>query len=147
MYFKRKESWGFHVKKLINRRMFYSSLLQEHQIFNYKFWTTIDKRTLKPTKKRYPCSKTKKPQRDDRRGTITIKSNPIPAGCDHRLENDNAKEVFTLLWRFWTLHQVKLPSLGILQRTTWRNGLEGQQDDWGKQRLSLGGQKIQFWAH
>ena len=52
-----------------------------------------------PPKKDAPCSKTKKkPQQDSRRGIITIKSNPIPAGwVNHRLENNNIKEVLTLL--------------------------------------------------
>ena len=52
-----------------------------------------------PTKKDTPCPKTKKkPQQDGRRGAVKIKSNPIPAGwVTHKLENNNTKEVLTLL--------------------------------------------------
>ena len=52
-----------------------------------------------PLKKIPPHPKTKaKPQGDGRRGTITMKSNPIPAGSvTHKMENDNTKEVLPLL--------------------------------------------------
>ena len=52
-----------------------------------------------PPKKNTSHSKTKKkPQQDSRRDTITTKSNPIPVGwVNHRLENNNIKEVLTLL--------------------------------------------------
>ena len=44
-------------------------------------WTTIDRKTLELTKKDTPHPKTKvEPQCDGRRGTITIKSNPITTG-------------------------------------------------------------------
>ena len=44
-------------------------------------WTIIDRKTLELTKKDTPHPKTKeKPQWDGRRGTITVKSNPITAG-------------------------------------------------------------------
>ena len=58
-------------------------------------------------KKDTSCPKTKKkPQKGSRRGTITIKSNPILYGwVTHKLEKNNTKEVLPLLWRFWTLHQ------------------------------------------
>ena len=40
----------------------------------------------------------KKPQQDGRKGTIMIKSNPIPARwVTHRLENNNTKKVLALL--------------------------------------------------
>ena len=43
----------------------------------------------------------RKPQQDGRKGTITIKSSPIPAGwVNHKLENNNTKEVLPLLGRF-----------------------------------------------
>ena len=49
------------------------------------------------------------PQWDCRRGTITIKSNPIPTGwVTHKRENSNGK-VLQLLWRFWTPHQTSQP--------------------------------------
>ena len=45
-----------------------------------------------------PHPKTKKPQQDDRRGTIMIKSNPIPTGyVTHNLDNNNTKDVLPLL--------------------------------------------------
>ena len=49
-------------------------------------------------KKIAPFPKTKKPQQDGRRDTITIKSNPIfTRWVIHKLENNNAKEVFPVL--------------------------------------------------
>ena len=52
-------------------------------------WTIIDRKTLELTKKDIPHPKTtEKPQWDGRRGTITIKSNPITARwVTHKLEN------------------------------------------------------------
>ena len=115
-------------------------------------WTTIDRRALEPTKDT-PCPKTKKPQQDSRGCAIMIKSNPIPTGwVTHRLENDNTKEVLTLLWRFWTPHQASQPGdptkgLGVPRES----GLEGQWDliiglpeDWGNRNTSLGGHKQNF---
>ena len=67
-------------------------------------------------KKNTLCPKTKKkPQQDDgRRDTIMIKSNPIPPRwVTYKLENDNTKKVFSLLWMFWI---PQFPSLGIWQR-------------------------------
>ena len=69
---------------------------------------------LEPTKTDTPHSNTKKqPQQDSGRGTITIKSNPIPAGwVTHRLENPkncNTKEVLPLLWRSGTPRQASQP--------------------------------------
>ena len=62
-------------------------------------------------KKDVPCLKTKnKPQWDGRTWTIMIKSNSIPARwVFHKLENNNTKEVFPLLWRFWAPRQVSQP--------------------------------------
>ena len=111
---------------------------------------------LEPPKKDTPCPKTKKkPQQDDRRGTITVKSNSISAGwVTHSLEN-NAKEVLALLWRFWTPHQASQPGdltkgLGIPRES----GLEGQQDlitglpeDWGKQILQSWRAQTKSYAH
>jgi len=64
-----------------------------------------------PPKKDTPHPKTKKKlQRDGRRGTITIKSNPMPTRwVTHKLENNNTKEVLPLLWRFWTPHHASQP--------------------------------------
>ena len=65
-------------------------------------WTTINWRTLEPTKKDIPCPKTKgKPQWDRRRGTIMLRSNSIPTRwVIHKLENRNTKHVLTLSWSF-----------------------------------------------
>ena len=109
-------------------------------------WTTIDRRTLEPTKKDTPHPETKKLQWDGRQGRITIKSNPIPAGwVPHKLENNNTKEVLPLLWRFWITCQASQPGdstngLGILRESD----LEGLWDlmiglpqDWGKQETPI----------
>ena len=74
-------------------------------------WTIIDRKTLELTRKDTPHPKTKeKPQWDGRRGTITIKSNPITAGwVTHKLENTYATEVHQLEWRFWAPHQASQP--------------------------------------
>ena len=74
-------------------------------------WTVIDRKTLELTKRDNPYPKTKeKPQWDGRRGTITIKSNPIPAGCViHKLGNTYTTEVHPLEWRFWAPRQASQP--------------------------------------
>ena len=89
----------------------------------------------------HPVAK-KKPQWDGRRGVITIKLNTIlPGWVTYKLENNNTKELLTLL--FWTSRQVSQPGdpakgLGIPRES----GLDSQQylliglpEDWGKQRL------------
>ena len=74
-------------------------------------WTIIDRKTLELTKKDTSHLKTKeKPQWDSRRGTITIKSNPITAGwVTHTLENTYTTEVHSLEWRFWATCQASQP--------------------------------------
>ena len=74
-------------------------------------WTIIDRKTLEFTKKDTPHPKTKeKPQWDGRRGTITVKSNPITAGwVTHRLENTYTTEVHPLEWTFWAPRQTSQP--------------------------------------
>ena len=63
------------------------------------YWTTISRKTLEPTNNDTPCPRTKeKPQQNGRRGTITIKSNPV-GSVTYKLENNNAKEVLTQLWK------------------------------------------------
>ena len=87
-------------------------------------------------------------QRDSRRGTMMIKSNPIPAGwVAHKLENNNTKEVLPLLWRFWTSCQASQPGgltegLGIPRESD----LKAQWDliirlpqDWGNETPVLEG--------
>ena len=95
------------------------------------------------------CPKTKKkPQRDGRRGTGTIKSNPIPTRwVTHKLENNNTKEVLPLLWRFWTPCQYSHPwDLTVRLGIPRESDLEGQRalitglsDDWKKQTPVLEG--------
>ena len=73
-------------------------------------WTIIDRKTLELTKKATSHPKTKKPQWDGRRGTITIKSNHITAGwVTHKLENTYTTEVYPLEWRFWAPRQASQP--------------------------------------
>ena len=57
-----------------------------------------------PPKKDNPHPKTKKNlQWNGRWGAISIKSSPISAWwVTHSLENNNPKEVLSLLWRLWT---------------------------------------------
>ena len=114
-------------------------------------WTTINRRMLELTKKDIPCPETKKkPQLDGMRGTIMIKTNPIPSGwVTHKLENNNTKEVLPLLWRFGTPCQASQPGdltkgLGIPRESDF----VGQWDlitkfpqDWGTRDSSLGGWK------
>ena len=99
---------------------------------------------IKDTKKNTQCPMTKKPEGDGRRGTIMIKSNPIPTRwVTHKPQNNNTKEVFPLLWRFWTKHQASQPGgLTKEQEIPRESDLEGQWNliiglpqDWGKQRL------------
>ena len=107
-------------------------------------WTAIHRRTLEPTENGTLCPKAKKkPQQDGRRGANMIKPNPMLSECaDHKLENNNTKEVLPLLWRFWAPCQVSQPrdptkGLGSPREAD----LEGQKElitalpqDWGKQR-------------
>ena len=87
------------------------------------YWNLPKKDTPHPKMK-------KKPKWNGRKGTITIKSNPIPAGCEtHKLENNNTEEVLWLLWRFGSPCQASQPGaptkgLGILRESD----LECQQD-------------------
>ena len=64
-----------------------------------------------PAKKDIPHPKTNtKPQPDDRKGAIMIKSNPMPAGwMTHKLENNKAKELIPHLWRSWIPCQASQP--------------------------------------
>ena len=79
-------------------------------------WTIIGRKTLELTKKDNPHPKTKeKPQWDDRKGAITVKSNPITASwATHKLGNTYTTEVHPLEWRFWA--HIRLPNLGVQQR-------------------------------
>ena len=106
-------------------------------------WITIDRRTLEPTNKD-TLPKTKKKPQDGRRGIITIKSNPIPAGwVTHKLENNNTKDALPLLWRFWTLCQAPQPGdltkgLGIPRESSPKgkqNSITGLPQVWGKQSV------------
>jgi len=70
-----------------------------------------------PPKKDNLCPKTKKLQRDGRRGTIIIKSNSIPTGwATHRLEKNNTKEALTLSYEVSEPH-FRLPAWGSYKGT------------------------------
>ena len=92
-------------------------------------WTIIDRRkTGEPAKKYTPHSKIKKKlQKDGRRGENMIKLNPLTAGwATHNLENNNTKEVLSLFWRFWVLHQASQPGdverrLGITRESDFED--------------------------
>ena len=149
-------NWGFWFKIMEKKDMCSSPPVESSKIATSS-WTTTDRSTLEPTKKGYPHPKTKKkPQQDSRRGAVKIKSNPIPAGwVTHKLENNNTKEVLTLLWMFWIPHQGswlgdQIKGLGIPRES----GLEGQRDltvglpeDWGKQRLQSWRVQTKFCMH
>ena len=66
---------------------------------NYNNISNKNKRILFPREKDTPCLTIKeKPQQDGRRGTIMIKSNPIPTRwMTPKLENNNTGEVILLL--------------------------------------------------
>ena len=69
-----------------------------------------------PSRKDTPHPRTKKKlQRNSRKGTIMIKSNPMPVRwATHKLENNNTKEVFPLLRS--SRPYIRLLSLGIWTR-------------------------------
>ena len=70
---------------------------------------------IKDTKKNTQCPMTKKPEGDGRRGTIMIKSNPIPTGwVTRRLENIIPKKFSHHC--DGSEHLIRLPSLGVWQR-------------------------------
>ena len=63
-----------------------------------KIATSIDRRTMEPTKKDILHLKKKKLQQDGRRGTNRVKSDRTPARwVTHSLENNNAEKVLSLL--------------------------------------------------
>ena len=76
-------------------------------------WTTIDRKTLEPTKKDNPDPKTKgKSQWDGRKGAIMIKSNPITGQwATHKLENNYTTEVLPFEWRYWAPRQASQPGV------------------------------------
>ena len=61
----------------------------------------------------------------------------------HKLENDNTKEVLSLLWSFWTPQQASQPrnlakGLGIPSDSNFEacwDLIVGLSQDWGKERL------------
>ena len=83
--------------------------------FTTNFWTIIDRKMLEHTKKDTLHPKTKeKPQWDGRRGTITIKSNPITAGW-----LTNWRTIIPQKSTHWSEDSephVRLPNLGVWQR-------------------------------
>ena len=78
-------------------------------------WTVIDRETLELTKKDTPHPKTKeKPHWDSRRGTITIKSNPITAGWWLTNWRTLIPQKSTH-WREGSEPHVRLPNLEVRQ--------------------------------
>ena len=65
-------------------------------------WKTIKKKKkLQPNKKDILHMKTKKPQWDGRRGTISIKSNlTLAKWVTHKLENNYITEVLPQKWKY-----------------------------------------------
>ena len=113
-----------------SKRMYTHFLLQECQNHN-SLSSHRQEDAGTHQRERYPCPRSKeKLQWDGGRGAIIIKSNPIPASwTNHKLENNNTKEVLPLLWRFWPLHQAFQPGnpakgLGIPRESDF----EGQQN-------------------
>ena len=94
-------------------------------------WTTIARRMLEPTKKRYSTSKDKEEatvRQQEGHNHEKIKSQ-THWSVTHKLENNNTKEVLLLLCRFKNPHQASQPGdltkeLGIPRESD----LEGLQD-------------------
>ena len=86
------------------------------------WWKTIDRWMLEPTgkkkKKDTPFPGTKeKPLQDSRRGTIMLKSNPLPAGwVTHKLKK------FSHCCKHSKLH-IRLDNLGVRQRDRESQGI------------------------
>ena len=82
------------------------------------YWKIIDRKTLELTKKDTPHPKTKKkPQWDSRRGAITIKSNPVTAGCvTHKLENTYIIPQKSTHWSEGSEPHFRLPNLEVWQQ-------------------------------
>ena len=85
-----------------------------------------------------------------------IKSNPIPVRwLTLRQENNNTKEVLTLLWMFWTPCQAFQPGdvtkgLGIPRESGFGGQwglIIGLPEDWEKQRLQSWRTHTKFCAH
>ena len=128
--------WIYHTKEVEE---------MENTRITTRCWTVIDRKILELTKEDTPHPKTKeKTQWDGRRGTITVKSNPITAGwVAHRLENTYTTEVHALEWRLWAPRQAYQPGDlamgGGIPRVSdfegYWNFIAGLRQNWGKQRL------------
>ena len=103
-----------------------------------------------PPKKNIPVSKHKgEAAKRSRSGTITLQSNPTPARwVPHTVENNDTKQVLTLLQRFQAPHHFPTWGSGKGLGIPRESDFEGQQDiitelpqDWGKQRLLEGTNK------
>ena len=111
-----------------SRRTCTHFLLQEHQNHNQLLSNHQQKDAGTHQKKDTSPPKTKKLQQDGRRGTITVKSNPIPTGwVTHRLENIKPKK-FSLCCE-GSEPRIRLPNWRSDRSGNPReSGLEGQQD-------------------
>ena len=99
---------------MVARRTCVHLLLGEHQNHNWMLNNHQQEDAGNtPPKEDTPCPKRrKKPQRDRRRSTITIKSSHMPARwVTCTVEHSSTKEVL-LLWE----DRIMLPSLGVWQR-------------------------------
>ena len=98
------------------------SQLTAEQPSTKKDWNLPQKDILHPKTK-------KKPQWDGRRGTLMIKSSPIPARwVTHRLENNHITEVLLQEWEFWAPCQAPQPrGLASGGSAPWAFGFEGHQ--------------------
>ena len=110
----------------------------------------------KKKKKSAPHPKIKKKlQQGGRRSTIITNSNLIPTRwVNHKLENNNIKEVFPLLWRIWTPHPSSQSWSPAGEGISRESDSEGQQDliawlpqDWGKQRIQSWRAQTKFCVH
>ena len=115
-----------------------------------KIATSIDRRTMEPTKKDILHLKKKKLQQDGRRGTNRVKSDHTPARwVTHSLENNNAEKVLSLLWRFQASCQASQPGdltkgLGIPRESDFEDQqdlITGLPQDWGNTDSTVAGHK------
>ena len=88
----------------------------ENTIITTSCWTITDRKTLELTKKDTPHPKIKeKPQWDSRRGTITVKSNPITAGWGLRDWRTLIPQKSTH-WSKGSEPHIRFCNLGVRQR-------------------------------
>ena len=130
--------------KMVEQKQVHSFPPARAQNHNELF-NNMDRRTLEPTKKRYPMSKDKEVAVRQQEGHVNGEFKYHPTRwVTHKLDSNNTKKVLPLLWRFWTPHQAAQP--GTWQKD-WEfpgnlifkaNGIWLEKrlpQDWGNQRL------------